>query len=99
MKMQIEEYRPHPMYDDREVRAIFNPKDPSGLNAGTRQMVGHAFVWRHIGFSQDMPVWMPADPEDIDTYFEVVDRPRPDWECLWILEEDLDSMGVEKLDA
>lgn len=69
------------------------------MNEGTEQMVGHEFVWRHVGYSQDMPIWMPADPEDIDAYFEVVDRPRPGWECLWILEEDLDIMRVEKLDA
>ena len=101
MKMRIdeEEYRPHPLYEDRHIRAIFQPKDPTGLNAGTKQMVGHEFVWRHVGWTQDMPIWMPADPEDIDAYFEVVDRPRPEWECLWILEEDLDIMRVEKFDA
>ncbi len=91
--------RPHPLYENRDVRAIFRPRDHSGLNAGTQQMVGHEFVWRHIGWTKGMPIWMPADPEDIDAYFEVVDRPRPEWECLWILEEDLDIMRVEKFDA
>ena len=62
-------------------------------------MVGHEFVWRHIGYSAGMPLWMPADPEDIDAYFEVVDMPRPEWAVLWILEEDLDIMRVEKFDA
>ena len=97
--MKTEEYAPHPLYEDREIRAIFQPLDEAGLNAGTKQMVGHEFVWRHVGYSQDMPIWMPADPEDIDAYFEVVDRPRPDWQCLWILEEDLYILRVEKLDA
>lgn len=94
-----EDCRSHPLYEDRDVRAIFRPRDPSGLNAGTQQMVGHEFVWRHVGWTQDMPIWMPADPEDIDAYFEVIDRTRPEWECLWILEEDLDIMRVEKFDA
>jgi hypothetical protein len=42
---------------------------------------------------------MPADPEDIDAYFEVVGEPRPGWRFLWILEDDLDILGVERLDA
>jgi len=92
-------YAPHPLYADRDVRAIFSPKDLKGLNEGAKQMVGHEFVWRHIGYSSGMPLWMPADPEDIDAYFEVVDSPRPDWRVLWILEEDLDIMRVERFDA
>ncbi|GAG09849.1 unnamed protein product [marine sediment metagenome] len=97
--MRTEERTPHPLYDDRNVRAIFAPRDPSGLNAGTRQMVGHEFVWRHVGWSQGMPIWAPADQEDLDAYFEVVDTPRPDDRQLLILEEDLDIMRVEKFDA
>lgn len=96
---RTEEFQPHPLYEDRHIRAIFNPKDPEGLNAGTRQMVGHEFVWEHVGWSNDMAIWMPADPEDIDAYFEVIEQPSPDWRKLWILEEDLDIMRVEKLDA
>jgi hypothetical protein len=42
---------------------------------------------------------MPADPEDIDAYFEVVDSKRPEWKSLWIMESDLDIIRVEKLDA
>lgn len=97
--MHSREYVPHPLYENRNVRAVFCPKDIEGLNEGAKQMVGHEFVWRHIGFIGRMPLWMPADPEDIDAYFEVVDMPRPDCTVLWILEEDLDIMRVEKLDA
>jgi len=96
------EYVPHPIYEDRNIRAIFRPLDLEGLNEGAEKMVGHEFVWRHIGYAGGMPLWMPADPEDIDAYFayfEVVDIPRPDWEILWILEEDLDIMRVEQLDG
>ncbi len=98
--MEIEvDCRPHPLYENRDVRALFLPRDPSGLNVGTQQMVGHEFVWRHVGWTQDMPIWMPADPEDIDAYFEVIDRTCPELERLWILEEDLVIMRVEKFDA
>lgn len=62
-------------------------------------MVGHEFVWAHIGYAGGMPLWMPADPEDIDAYFEIVGVPQPDMAVLWILEEDLDIMRVEKLDG
>jgi hypothetical protein len=97
--MMTEEYHPHPLYEDRDIRAIFRPRDLEGLNDGAKQMVGHEFVWTHIGYSGGMPLWMPADKEDIDAYFEVVDMPRPDLAVLWILEEDLDIMRVEKLDG
>ena len=97
--MEEEQPDPHPLYEDRHIRAIFQPLDRLGLNEGTRQMVGHEFVWRHVGWVQDMPIWMPADLEDLDAYFEVVDRPNPGVERLLILEEDLDIMRVEKLDA
>lgn len=90
---------PHPLYEDRNIRAIFRPQDIQGLNPGTKQMVGHEFVWRHIGFSKRVAIWMPADPEDIDNYFELVGEPFPGWKCLWILEDDLDVLGVAKLDA
>jgi len=93
------EHKLHPIYGSKNVRAIFQPLDYSGLNDGAKQMVGHEFVWRHVGYSQEMPVWEPADSEDIAAYFEVVDKPRPEWRFLWILEEDLDIMRVEKLDA
>ncbi len=89
----------HPLYDERDVRAIFVPKDSSGLNEGTRQMVGHEFVWRHAGWSKGMAIWTPADEEDIDAYFEALDTPRPKSCLLFILEEDLDIMRVEKFDA
>jgi hypothetical protein len=97
--MMDEEYLPHPLYEDRVVRAIFSPLDIEGLNDGAKQMVGHEFVWKHVGYTGNMPVWVPADPEDIDAYFEVVGAPCPDMAVLWILEEDLDIMRVEKFDG
>ena len=42
---------------------------------------------------------MPADPEDVDAYFEVVNTKRPDWGNLLMYEFDLDIIRVEKLDA
>ena len=96
-KMTTEDYKQHPLYEDKHIRAVFHPRDVSGLNAGTRQMVGHEFVWKHIGWALDMPIWMPADPEDIDAYFEVVGS--PDIRRLMILEDDIDIMRVEKFDA
>lgn len=95
----MEESAPHPLYENKNIRAIFKPRNTSALNAGTKPMVGHEFVWRHVGYSSNTPVWMPADPEDIDAYFEVVGEPHPGWRFLWILEDDLDILRVEKLDA
>jgi hypothetical protein len=73
--------------------------DPEEANDGIRQMIGHEFVWRFIGYLGKIPLWMPADPEDIEAYFEVVDTKPPEWKALWILETDLDIIRVEKLDA
>ncbi len=95
----------HPVYEDRNIRAIFRPM--SGLDAtlndqadkGIRQMIGHEFVWRFIGFRGKLPTWMPADPEDIDAYFEVMETERPAWGNLLFYEFDLDIIRVEKLDA
>jgi hypothetical protein len=73
--------------------------DPEEANEGIRQMIGHEFVWRFVGYLGKIPLWMPADPEDIEAYFEVVDTQRPEWKSLWILETDLYIIRVEKLDA
>ena len=89
----------HPVYEDRCIRAIFRPMNPEATNDGIRQMIGHEFVWRFVGFLGKIPLWMPADPEDIESYFEVVDAKFPEWKLLWILETDLYIIRVEKLDA
>ncbi len=89
----------HPIYENRRIRAIFRPKDPEEANEDIRQMIGHEFIWRFVGFLGRVPLWMPADPEDVNDYFEVVDSKCPEWKSLWILETDLDIMRVEKLDA
>jgi hypothetical protein len=95
----------HPVYEDRCVRAVFRPMEnfDEGLNSqadpGIRQMVGHEFVWRFAGFRGKLPTWIPADPEDIDAYFETTDTKRPDWGSLLMYEFDLDILRVEKLDA
>ena len=90
---------PHPIYDHRWIRAIFDPVEPGEANDGIKQMIGHEFVWKFVGFLGKEPLWMPADPEDIDSYFEVVDTKCPEWKALWIMERDLDIIRVEKLDA
>ncbi len=95
----------HPVYEDRNIRAIFRPM--TGLDAtlndqadpGLKQMIGHEFVWRFVGFRGKLPTWMPADPEDLDAYFEVVEAKCPEWSALLTYEFDLDNIRVEKLDA
>jgi hypothetical protein len=89
----------HPVYEDRFIRAIFRPMDAAEADDGIKRMIGHEFVWRFIGFLGKIPLWMPADPEDIEAYFEVADTKFPEWKSLWILETDLDIIRVEKLDA
>jgi hypothetical protein len=94
----------HPLYEDRNVRAIFRPMDcdetlNSEADPGIKQMIGHEFVWRFAGFRGRYPTWMPADPEDVDAYFEVMDTKRPEWGNLLFYEFDLDILRVEKLDA
>ncbi len=88
----------HPTYEDRDVRAIFRPMETE-QEPGIKQMIGHEFIWHFIGFEGKIPVWTPADPEDMDSYFEVVAVERPKCKSLLILETDLDIMRVEKLDA
>ena len=89
----------HPVYEDKWIRAIFRPNNPEKADDGIKQMIGHEFIWRFVGFSGEEPLWMPADPEDIDAYFEVVGRKLPEWKALWIFESDLDIIRVEALDA
>jgi hypothetical protein len=88
----------HPTYEDRDVRAIFRPMETE-QEPGIRQMIGHEFVWHFVGFEGKIPVWTPADPEDLDAYFEIVEVERPKCKSLLILETDLAIMRVEKLDA
>lgn len=107
-------YRPgelpkHPVYERKNIRAIFKPRDNDVEASGgefavnmtdeLRQMVGHEFVWKFIGFFGKEPLWLPADLEDIAAYYEIRDRKRPKWKALWILEADLDIIQVEKLDG
>ena len=95
----------HPVYEDRRVRAIFRPMEGYDdlvnpqADEGIRHMIGHEFVWRFVGFRGKLPTWMPADLEDIDAYFEVMDTKRPEWGNLLMYEFDLDIIRVEKLDA
>ena len=98
MKKHLEAHLLHPTYEDRDVRAVFRPMETE-QEPGIRQMIGHEFVWHFVGFEGKIPVWTPADPEDLDAYFEVVDVERPKCKSLLILEIDLDIMRVEKLDA
>ena len=94
----VRELPQHPVYDRRNIRAIFRPCD-NDMDDNIRQMVGHEFIWKFVGFFGEEPLWMPSDPEDIDAYYEIRDRKRPKWDALWILESDLDIIQVEKLDA
>lgn len=89
----------HPIYEDRTIRAIFDPADRP-LDKGLQQMVGHEFVWKYAGEGNTKEhVWFPADPEDIDAYFEVVDTPKPDPSFMMTREAELFILRVEKLDA
>ena len=95
----------HPVYEDRRIRAIFRPMEGwdetlnSQADEGLKQMIGHEFVWRFVGFRGRLPTWMPADPEDVDAYFEMTNTKRPEWGALLFYEFDLDIIQVEKLDA
>jgi len=71
----------------------------ASVNPGVRQMIGHEFLWRFVGFRGKIPIWIPADAEDLDAYFEVTQTQCPEWDSLWIYETDLDIIRVEKLDA
>jgi hypothetical protein len=98
--MEIEAgYRPHPIYDDRDIRAVFAPTNVKHLNEGAKQMVGHEFVWTLMDWVQGTFVWGLADPEDLDSYYAAMGMTRSDADDLLILEDDLDIMRVEKLDA
>lgn len=90
----------HPIYEDRTVRAIFEPEERP-LDKGLQQMVGHEFVWKYAGEMGNTKehVWFPADPEDVDAYFEVVDTPKPDPAFMMTREAELYILRVEKLDA
>ena len=87
----------HPVWGKKHIRAIFDPQEEFGLNEGTKQMVGHEFVWKFVAmWEDDIAIFQPADPEDIDAYYEVVGHQRPDWRALWILETDLYIIGIER---
>lgn len=90
----------HPVYEDRHIRAIFDPEERP-LDKGLQQMVGHEFVWKYageVGHNKDH-AWFPADPEDLDAYFEVVDTEKPNPAFLITREAELYILRVEKLDA
>ncbi len=95
----------HPVYEDRRIRAIFRPMEKwdetlnSQADAGLKQMIGHEFVWQFVGFRGKLPTWMPADPEVIIAYFEMMNTESPEWGALLTYEFDLHILRVEKLDA
>lgn len=90
----------HPIYEHKTIRAIFDPGERP-LDKGLQQMVGHEFVWKYageVGHTKD-PAWFPADPEDVDAYFEVVDTLKPEPAFMITPEHELFIIRVEKLDA
>jgi hypothetical protein len=90
----------HPIYEDRCIRAIFEPTEQP-LDKGLRQMVGHEFVWKYageVGHTKEH-AWFPANSEDVDAYFEVVDTPQPNPAFMITKESELYIIRVEKLDG
>jgi hypothetical protein len=90
----------HPIYGRRNVRAVFSPieQNPEDLNNGALQMVGHEFVWEFVSMFGDQGVYTLADREDLNSYVEASPE-AVKFGMLWILEEDLEILGVTELDA
>ena len=95
----MEERPRHPIYEDRDIRAVFVPTNITHLNEGAKQMIGHEFVWTLVDEVMDTPVWALADPEDLDAYCAALGVTREECDDLLILEDDLNIMRVEKFDA
>jgi len=88
----------HPIYEDKCVRAVFKPRTEPKEPA-LQAMSGHEFVWAYVGENYKKHMWTPANPKDLEDYFELVGQSLPELTTLIVAESELDIFRVEILDG